>query len=286
MILITGASGQLGSELRHLLDERGIDYVATDVAQLDITDLQQVEAVFKEVKPSIVYHCAAYTAVDRAETDGRELNEAINVIGTENIAKVSAQFNAKMVYISTDYVFDGDKPLGQEWQVDEPTHPLSQYGIAKRKGEELVETLNPNFYVVRTSWAFSSYGNNFVFTMQKLAETMSELQVVNDQHGRPTWMRTLAEFITHLIDTEQNYGYYQLTNDSETAITWYEFASEILKNDSVTVKPVDSSQFIQAAKRPFNSAMSLSKAKSTGFIIPIWQDALAKMLEQGDLRTK
>ncbi|CYV81657.1 dTDP-4-dehydrorhamnose reductase [Streptococcus suis] len=280
MILITGANGQLGAELRYLLDERGVEYVAADVAEMDITDADKVDAFFAEVKPSVVYHCAAYTAVDMAEDEGKELNYKINVTGSENVAKVAAKYGATLVYISTDYVFNGDLPVGQEWQVDDQPDPQSEYGRTKRLGEEAVEKFADKFYIVRTAWVFGNYGKNFVFTMQNLAETRDTLTVVNDQHGRPTWTRTLAEFMVHLVDTKQAFGYYHLSNDAAEDTTWFDFATEILKDTNTKVLPVDSSQFPAKAKRPFNSTMSLDKAKATGFVIPTWQEALEAFYKQ------
>lgn len=154
MILITGANGQLGTELRYLLDERNEEYVAVDVAEMDITNAEMVEKVFEEVKPTLVYHCAAYTAVDAAEDEGKELDFAINVTGTENVAKASEKHGATLVYISTDYVFDGKKPVGQEWEVDDRPDPQTEYGRTKRMGEELVEKYVSNFYIIRTAWVF------------------------------------------------------------------------------------------------------------------------------------
>ncbi|VPR99787.1 dTDP-4-keto-L-rhamnose reductase [Streptococcus pneumoniae] len=280
MILITGANGQLGTELRHLLDERNEEYVAVDVAKMDITNEEMVEKVFEEVKPTLVYHCAAYTAVDAAEDEGKELDFAINVTGTKNVAKASEKHGATLVYISTDYVFDGKKPVGQEWEVDDRPDPQTEYGRTKRMGEELVEKHVSNFYIIRTAWVFGNYGKNFVFTMQNLAKTHKTLTVVNDQYGRPTWTRTLAEFMTYLAENRKEFGYYHLSNDATEDTTWYDFAVEILKDTDVEVKPVDSSQFPAKAKRPLNSTMSLAKAKATGFVIPTWQDALQEFYKQ------
>ncbi|HEK9996291.1 dTDP-4-dehydrorhamnose reductase [Streptococcus equi] len=274
MILITGSNGQLGTELRYLLDERSVDYVAVDVAEMDITNATKVEEVFAQVKPSLVYHCAAYTAVDAAEEEGKALNEAINVAGTEHIAKACERYGATLVYISTDYVFDGKKPAGQEWLETDTPDPQTAYGRAKRLGELAVERYTKQFYIIRTAWVFGHYGKNFVFTMQNLAKTHSRLTVVNDQHGRPTWTRTLAEFMCHLADNRKPYGYYHLSNDAKEDTTWYDFAREILKETGVEVVPVDSSAFPAKAKRPFNSTMNLDKAKATGFVIPTWQEAL------------
>ena len=281
MILVTGANGQLGTELRYFLDERNEDYVAVDVAEMDITDADKVEEVFSQVKPTLVYHCAAYTAVDAAEDEGKELNYAINVIGTENVAKAAAKYGATLVYISTDYVFDGEKPVGQEWLETDTPDPKTEYGRTKRLGEEAVEKYADKFYIIRTAWVFGNYGKNFVFTMQNLAKTHDTLTVVNDQHGRPTWTRTLAEFMTYLAENQKAFGYYHLSNDAKEDTTWYDFAVEILKDSDVVVKPVDSSSFPAKAKRPLNSTMSLAKTKATGFVIPTWQEALQEFYKQG-----
>ncbi|HEK9073244.1 TPA: dTDP-4-dehydrorhamnose reductase [Streptococcus equi subsp. zooepidemicus] len=280
MILITGSNGQLGTELRYLLDERSVDYVAVDVAEMDITNATKVEEVFAQLKPSLVYHCAAYTAVDAAEEEGKALNKAINVAGTEHIAKACERYGATLVYISTDYVFDGKKPAGQEWLETDTPDPQTEYGRAKRLGELAVERYTKQFYIIRTAWVFGHYGKNFVFTMQNLAKTHSRLTVVNDQHGRPTWTRTLAEFMCYLADNRKPYGYYHLSNDAKEDTTWYDFAREILKETAVEVVPVDSSAFPAKAKRPFNSTMNLDKAKATGFVIPTWQEALEAFYKQ------
>ena len=280
MILITGSKGQLGTELRYLLDERNEEYVAVDMAEMDIIDAAKVDEVFAQVKPSLVYHCAAYTAVDAAEDEGKELDYAINVTGTENIAKAAAKYGATLVYISTDYVFDGQKPVGQEWLETDQPDPQTEYGRTKRLGEEAVEKYLDHYYIIRTAWVFGNYGKNFVFTMQNLAKTHPRLTVVNDQHGRPTWTRTLAEFMTYVTENQKDFGYYHLSNDATEDTTWYDFAKEILKDTDVEVAPVDSSQFPAKAKRPLNSTMSLAKAKATGFVIPTWQEALQEFYKQ------
>lgn len=280
MILITGSNGQLGTELRYLLDERNVEYVAVDVAEMDITNPDMVEEVFAQVKPTLVYHCAAYTAVDAAEDEGKALNQAINVDGTVNIAKACQKYNATLVYISTDYVFDGTKTVGQEWLETDIPDPKTEYGRTKRLGEEAVEKYVDQFYIIRTAWVFGHYGKNFVFTMQNLAKTHSKLTVVNDQYGRPTWTRTLAEFMCHLTENQKHYGYYHLSNDSKEDTSWYDFAKEILKDTDVEVVPVDSSAFPAKAKRPLNSTMNLDKAKATGFVIPTWQEALNEFYKQ------
>ncbi|MDR0921036.1 MAG: dTDP-4-dehydrorhamnose reductase [Lactobacillales bacterium] len=277
MILITGGNGQLGTELRYLLDERGIEYIATDTNEMDVTNAQEVDAKFAEIKPEVVFHCAAYTAVDKAEDEGKELDYVINVDGTRNVAKASEAVGATLVYLSTDYVFDGRLKDG-EYKEDDKTNPLNEYGRTKRLGEEAVEELSSKYYIIRTSWVFGNYGHNFVFTMQNLAKTHPRLTVVDDQTGRPTWTRTLAEFMTYAVDNQIDFGYYQLSNDNTAS--WYDFAKEILKNDDVEVVPVTSEEFPQKATRPQYSIMDLSKAKATGFVIPTWQEALASMLSQ------
>lgn len=244
---------------------------------MDITNAEMVEKVFAKVRPTLVYHCAAYTAVDAAEDEGKELDFAINVTGTENVAKASEKYGATLVYISTDYVFDGKNPVGQEWEVDDLPDPQTEYGRTKRMGEELVEKLTSQHYIIRTAWVF---GKNFVFTMQSLSQIHKTLTVVNDQHGRPTWTRTLVEFMTYLTDNQKEYDYYHLSNDAAEDTTCYDFAVEILKDSDVEVIPVDSSKFPAKAKRPLNSTMSLAKAKATGLVIPSWQDALKEFYKQ------
>lgn len=279
MILLTGGNGQLGTELRHLLDEKGIEYVSTDAKKMDITDAQATMKFIEELKPTVIYHCAAYTAVDKAEDEGKELDEKINVDGTRNVALAAKAVGATLVYISTDYVFDGTLKDG-EYEVDAPVNPQNEYGRTKALGEQVVQEIMDNYYIIRTSWVFGKYGHNFVFTMQKLAETRDELTIVNDQYGRPTWTRTLAEFMYFVIDQKAPFGIYHLSNDN--ACTWYDFAKEILKDTDVKVLPVTSEQFPQKAKRPQYSVMDLSKAKALGFNIPTWQEALAGMLASLD----
>ena len=271
MILITGSNGQLGTELRNLLGEKRISYVATDAGEMDITDKNAVNTIFQDVNPTVVYHCAAYTAVDKAEDEGKEMNALINEIGTKNIAEAAESVGATFYYISTDYVFDGTNQ--DQYKVNDSANPKNEYGRAKYAGEQLVKSICSNYYIIRTSWVFGEYGNNFVYTMRRLAESYPKLTVVNDQVGRPTWTRTLAEFLLHLNDVKAEYGVYHLSNDS--SCSWYEFAREILKNSDVEVSPVTSEQYPQKAYRPKHSIMDLSKAKATGFNIPTWQEALA-----------
>ena len=272
--LITGANGQLGRELQRLLSERQLSFVAFDSHQLDITDRKKVMSVFEQEKPDIVLHAAAYTKVDVAEDEGREKNWQVNVDGTKNIADAAKKNDAKLVAVSTDYVFDGTT-VGK-YQEDAAVSPKNAYGRAKLAGELAVIESKADAYIVRTSWVFGEFGGNFVYTMQRLAESHSKLTVVNDQLGRPTWTRTLAEFMLHLIETKSEYGIYHLSN--EGTATWYEFAKEILKDISVEVMPVTSAEFPQKAYRPRHSVMSLEKSKSTGFEVITWQDALKKFL--------
>lgn len=275
MILITGGNGQLGTELRYLLDELAIDYISTDSKELDITNKEQTYSFVQKIKPTVIFHCAAYTSVDKAEEEGKELDEDINVNGTVNVVEAAKSVDATLVYISTDYVFDGTKKENF-YKTTDQTNPQNEYGRTKLLGEQAVQKDLSRYYIIRTSWVFGQYGHNFVFTMQKLAETHQQLTVVNDQFGRPTWTRTLAEFIVFIIKKQEPYGIYHLSN--ENSCSWYEFAQEILKNNEVKVLPVDSTQFPQKAKRPQYSVMDLSKAENLGFNIPTWQEALEKML--------
>lgn len=275
-ILITGANGQLGTELRHLLDECGIEYAARDAKDMDITDRQTVDKQLNQLKPEVIYHCAAYTAVDKAEDEGKEINWKVNEDGTCNLAEAAAKIGAKLVYLSTDYVFDGTKT--SEYEVDDPTNPKNEYGKAKLAGEKAIQAAMNDYYIIRTSWVFGKYGKNFVYTMLRLAKDYDRLTVVDDQVGRPTWTRTLAEFMTYLVDHDCEYGVYQLSN--EDSCSWYEFASEILKDKDVEIAPVTSEEYPQRAYRPRHSVMSLKKTEATGFVIPTWQDAVKQFLAQ------
>lgn len=269
--LITGGTGQLGSEIRKLLDEKQVKYVSVGSKDLDITNVEAVNQLILELKPTVIYHCAAYTAVDAAEDEGKELNQAVNVNGTENVAKAAESVGATLVYISTDYVFDG---MNQgEYNETDQTNPQSEYGRAKLAGEQAVQKLVSKYYIVRTSWVFGEFGKNFVFTMQRMAETHSKLTVVADQFGRPTWTRTLAEFVHFLIEQKAEYGIYHLSN--EGSCSWYEFAKEILKDKELEVAPVTSEEYPQKATRPKHSVMDLDKAKKIGFAIPTWKEALS-----------
>lgn len=274
-ILITGANGQLGTELRHLLDEQGLSYTGTDAKELDITDAQAVDEYFTKNQPKLVYHCAAYTAVDAAEEEpGKTIDEKVNVTGTENIAKAAAKVGATLVYISTDYVFDGTNE--ELYKENDTPNPKNEYGRTKYLGEQAVQKYTDKYYIIRTSWVFGQCGHNFIYTMLKLAETHDQLTVVADQYGRPTWTRTLAEFMTYAVANQIPYGIYQLSN--ENSCNWYEFATEILKDTNTKVLPVTSEEYPQKAYRPRHSIMDLSKVKETGFKIMTWQEALAEFM--------
>ena len=277
MILVTGAKGQLGMELCNLLDEQGIEYVGTAMADLDITNADQVAHFVQTLQPSIIFHCAAYTAVDLAEDEGKGLNQAVNIDGTKNIALAGKEVGATLVYISTDYVFDGLLDEG-EYAVDALTNPQNEYGKAKLAGEQVIQELLTNYYIIRTSWVFGQYGANFVYTMQKLAENRKTLTIVSDQIGRPTWTRTLAEFMQFIVEKEAPYGVYHLSN--EGSCSWYEFAKEILKeNTDIEVLPVTSEEFPQKATRPKRSIMDLSKSEELGFEIISWKQALRQFMK-------
>lgn len=274
-ILITGAQGQLGTELCHLLDEKNIEYVGTGSSDLDITDKKVVADYFNEYKPELVYHCAAFTAVDAAEEEpGKTANQKVNVDGTKNIAEASEKIGATMVYISTDYVFDGKNE--DMYTEDSIPNPQNEYGRAKLAGEKAVSEIMSKYYIIRTSWVFGKYGKNFVYTMLRLAETHDHLTIVNDQMGRPTWTRTLAEFMNYAVENNIPYGLYQLSN--EGLCTWYEFAKEILKDKNIKIDPVTSDEYPQKAYRPKHSVMDLAKVENTGFEVINWQKALSNFL--------
>lgn len=273
--LVAGAKGQLGQEIVKLLEELGEKYVAFDSKQLDITNREQVFQVLGNEMPDVVLDAAAYTAVDAAEDEGKELNWLVNSEGTKNLAEASAKVDAKLVYISTDYVFSGNET--KEYTETDLVNPQNEYGKAKLAGEKAVEASGVEYYIIRTSWVFGEFGSNFVYTMQNLSSKLNKISVVNDQYGRPTWTRTLAEFMVYLISNDVDYGIYNLSND-ETA-TWYEFAKEILKSKKIDIEPVSSEMFPSKAYRPKNSILSLSKAKKTGFKILPWQVALTSLLK-------
>ena len=279
MILVTGANGQLGTEVCHLLGEKKMEYVGTTTEILDVTNQEQVLSFIQELQPTVIYHCAAYTAVDKAEDEGKEMNYLVNVEGTRNIALAAKAVDATLVYISTDYVFDGTSET--TYETDDQTNPQTEYGKAKLAGEQIIQELVEKYYIIRTSWVFGQYGANFVYTMQKLAETRDTLTIVSDQYGRPTWTRTLAEFMDFVIEKQAPYGIYHLSN--EGTCSWYEFAKEILKDHKeLTILPVTSEEFPQKATRPKYSVMDLSKSKDLQFNILSWEEVLLQFMKHFD----
>lgn len=275
-ILVTGVKGQLGYDVMNELTKRGHTGIGVDVEEMDITDAAKVEQVIKESEVEAVIHCAAYTAVDAAE-DNAELCHKINAEGTENIAKVCKELDLKMIYISTDYVFNGEGT--RPWEPDDEREPLNVYGQAKYEGELAVEKYLEKYYIVRIAWVFGVNGKNFIKTMLNLSETHDELSVVNDQIGSPTYTYDLAKLLVDMVETDK-YGRYHATN--EGLCTWYEFATEIFRQagKEITVHPVTSEQFPSKAKRPHNSRMSKDKLEANGFDrLPTWQDALNRYLK-------
>lgn len=273
-VLITGASGQLGTELRYLLNSRGVDYLAPRSTELDITNSNQVDAYIEKHAPTFVFHCAAYTAVDKAEEEGKTTNWEVNAIGTENVAIASQAVGAVLVYVSTDYVFDGESTA--EYGIDDKVNPQNEYGKAKYAGEQAVQKYCNKYYIIRTSWVFGEFGSNFVYTMLRLADTHDQLTVVADQVGRPTWTKTLAEFMYFIFQNQPEYGIYHLSNND--SCSWYEFACEILKDKKIKIQPVTSEEYPQKAYRPKHSVMCLEKTKQLGFRIPTWKEALSEFL--------
>ena len=297
-VFVTGMAGQLGHDVMNELSKRGYEGIGSDIASeysgvqdgsavttmpyvsLDITDKEAVEKVLTEQKPDVVVHCAAWTAVDLAEDDDKvEKVRAINAGGTENIAKVCKKLDSKMVYISTDYVFDGQGT--EPWLPDCTDYkPLNVYGQTKLEGEQAVSGNLDQYFIVRIAWVFGVNGKNFIKTMLNLGKTHDHLTVVNDQTGSPTYTYDLARLLVDMIQTDK-YGRYHATN--EGICTWYEFACEIFKQAgmNVSVAPVSSDEYPAKAKRPSNSRMDKSKLTANGFTpLPTWQDALSRYLKE------
>ena len=274
-VLVTGVKGQLGHDVVNELEKRGHAAVGVDIQEMDITDSQAVRDVITRTAPDAVVHCAAYTAVDAAE-DNVELCRRVNALGTENVAAVCRDLNCKLMYISTDYVFNGQGT--RPWEPDDEREPLNVYGQTKYEGELAVETLE-KYFIVRIAWVFGVNGKNFIKTMLNLGKTHDSLTVVNDQIGSPTYTYDLARLLVDMIETDK-YGRYHATNQG--LCTWYEFACEIFRQAGLDVKvtPVTSDQYPAKAKRPMNSRMDKSKLAENGFQpLPAWQDALGRYLE-------
>ncbi len=280
-VLVTGAKGQLGTDVMAELKSNNIEAVGIDREELDIVDAKACEEFFDkanaEKRIDAVIHCAAYTAVDKAE-DEQELSYNINALGTKNIATACKKFDMKLMYISTDYVFNGQGE--RPWEPDDERQPLNVYGKTKYEGELFVEEITKKYFIVRIAWVFGIAGNNFIKTMLKLAKERDSLTVVDDQIGSPTYTADLSKLLVSMIQTDK-YGRYHATN--EGYCSWYEFAKEIFKVAGVTINvaPVDSSAYPAKAKRPANSRMEKKKLDEMGFKrLPSWQDATRRYIEE------
>ena len=276
-IVVTGIRGQLGHDIVNELISNGYrDIVAIDIEHLDITKATDVEAFFKENKPSVIIHCAAYTAVDNAE-DNEEIAMNVNVQGTKNLVLEAEKYGAKLLYISTDYIFDGENM--EPYEIFDLPNPLSIYGKSKYLGE--LETIKySRHFIIRISWVFGKNGKNFVKTMLKLGNEMDSLSVVSDQVGSPTYTYDLAKLVLEIVNTEK-YGIYHATN--EGFCSWYDFAKEIFKltNNNIYVNPISSNQYVTKAKRPMNSRLSKASLIENGFQqLPHWKDALKRYLKE------
>ncbi len=285
-VLVTGVKGQLGFDVVNESNKRGHNAVGVDVEEMDVTDGKRVSDVMQDVKPDAVIHCAAWTAVDAAE-DNEEKVRAINAVGTENIAKECKKLGCKMMYISTDYVFDGkgDKP----WQPDcKDYKPLSVYGKTKLEGEIAVSSILEKYFIVRIAWVFGKNGKNFVRTMLNVGKTHDTVKVVNDQIGTPTYTYDLARLLVDMIETDK-FGYYHATNEGGY-ISWYDFAVEIFRQAGYNTKVISVSTQeygLSKAARPFNSRLDRSKLIENGFKpLPAWQDALNRYLKETEFRCR
>jgi dTDP-4-dehydrorhamnose reductase len=299
-VLVTGVGGQLGHDVMNELAKRGYEGVGSDIAPvysgvadgsavttmpyvpMDITNAAAVAETIKSVKPDVIVHCAAWTAVDLAEDEDKKAKVfAINAEGTENIARVAKEIDAKMVYISTDYVFDGQGT--SPWKPDcKDYKPLNVYGESKLKGELAVSGTLEKYFIVRIAWVFGLNGKNFIKTMLKVGETHDTVRVVYDQIGTPTYTLDLSRLLVDMIETDK-YGYYHATNEGGF-ISWYEFTKEIYKQAGLPTKvlPVTTAEYgLSKAARPFNSRLDKSKLVEAGFKpLPTWQDALGRYLKE------
>ncbi|WP_075618283.1 dTDP-4-dehydrorhamnose reductase [Paenisporosarcina indica] len=276
-VLVTGYSGQLGYDVVKEGKSRNYDMYGTSSSDLDITDKQKVHTYVETLNPTVIIHCAAYTAVDQAEDD-QEMCYNVNVIGTKNIAQVAKKIGAKLVYISTDYVFDGQgtEPF-TEMSVPQP---VGYYGKTKLEGEQVLQLILDAWFIVRVSWVFGINGHNFIKTMLRLSETHDTVNVVHDQMGSPTYTADLSRLILDMIETE-NYGLYHASN--EGVCSWSEFAEEIFKQagKQVIVNSITTEEYPTRAIRPKNSKMSKQKLRECGFnVLPSWQDAVGRYLAE------
>lgn len=284
IILVTGVKGQLGHDVVNQLTKRGHEAIGVDIAEMDITDKDSVDAVISRVQPQAVIHCAAWTAVDAAEDEENIPKvRAVNATGTQNIADACKKIDAKMMYISTDYVFDGQGTT--PWQPDcKDYKPLNVYGQTKLEGELAVANTLDKYFIVRIAWVFGVNGKNFIKTMLNVGKTHDTVRVVNDQIGTPTYTYDLARLLVDMIETDK-YGYYHATNEGGY-ISWYDFTKEIYKQAGYSTKviPVTTQEYgLSKAARPFNSRLDKSKLVENGFKpLPTWQDALARYLKEID----
>ncbi len=293
-IFVTGVSGQLGHDVMNELHERGIEAVGSDIqpsyggrqdgtavtampyVQMDITDAEAVKRVLGESGADAVIHCAAWTAVDKAE-EAEETCRRVNALGTENIAAFCGEAGLPMMYFSTDYVFNGNGT--RPWEPEDAYEPLGVYGATKAEGEAAVRRLVPKYFILRIAWVFGLNGHNFIKTMLRLSKTHDTLTVVNDQIGTPTYTLDLARLVADMIVTDR-YGIYHVTNEGEY-ISWYDFARAIFEEagKTVTILPVTSEEYGAAAKRPYNSRMNREKIRQEGFTpLPHWRDALRRYI--------
>ena len=276
-VLVTGFNGQLGYDVVKRFSLNGVTAVGVDINDFDLTDKKSTIEYVKKVSPDVIVHCAAYTAVDKAEED-KEVAWNVNVNGTENIALAAKEVDAKFIYISTDYVFNGEGET--PFETDDIKSPLNVYGETKLEGERVATALLKKLFIIRVSWVFGVNGKNFVKTMLSLSEKLSSLTVVSDQIGSPTYTYDLAKLICDMSLTEK-YGVYHATN--EGYCSWYEFAKEIFKTADIEMKvsPVLTKDYITAAKRPLNSRLSKKKLDEEGFNrLPTWQDALNRYIKE------
>ena len=275
-VLVTGVGGQLGYDVIKELKKRNIDCIGADRAEFDITDFNAIYKFITNYMPDVVIHCSAYTAVDKAE-DEPELCHIVNAVGTENIAKICKENDAKMIYISTDYVFDGTKK--GYYEVDDMPNPINVYGKTKLEGELAVQKILEKYFIVRISWVFGINGNNFVKTMLRLGKERSELNVVADQIGSPTYTADLAPLLVDMMQTDK-YGIYHATNEGECS--WAEFAEGIFKVAGMDVKVncITTAEYPTKAKRPVNSRMSKGKLVECGFRkLRSWDEAVKEYIE-------
>lgn len=276
-VLVTGATGQLGYDIIKELNKKNIDAVGIGSKDCDITVKNDVFQTIGSIRPDAIIHCAGYTAVDNAEIEIDKCN-LTNVEGTKNIALACKQYDIKLLYVSTDYVFSGEGT--EPWKPDDERKPVSQYGKSKYQGELVVESLLHKYFIVRISWVFGINGKNFVKSMMKLAETNNEIAVVSDQVGSPTYTVDVSKIMVDMIQTEK-YGKYNVSNDG--FCSWDEFAQEIFActNKKIKVIPVSSKEYGAKVKRPSNSRMDKTKLVENGFkILPSWKDALKRFLEE------